>query len=324
MWPILKHLPEQDHPDLLIGYNQADDSGVMRLDDDRAIVFTVDFFPAIVDDPYIFGQVAAANAMSDVYAMGGRPLSALNIVGFPVKDLPIDLLEDVLRGGAEKVNEAGAVVVGGHTIKDSELKYGLAVVGLVDPRRILRINGARPGDRLVLTKPIGTGIYSTALKKEELSGAQEKLFYDVMTTLNRAASEELGNHQASACTDVTGFGLLGHSLEMAEESDVTVAIDAASVPKLDGVLDLAGRGFLTGGGMANREYAAGKLRFESDPSTELEMLLYDAQTSGGLLVSLPAGKADSYVTKIHAAGVSGAAIIGEVHEPADVRIIVNV
>jgi selenide,water dikinase len=295
----------------------------MRLDDERAMVFTVDFFPAIVDDPYIFGQVAAANALSDVYAMGGRPLSALNIVGFPVQDLPIDLLEDVLRGGADKVNEAGAVIVGGHTIKDSELKYGLAVVGLVDPRRIIRINGARPGDRLVLTKPIGTGIYSTALKKEELSGAQERLFYDVMAGLNRAAGEELGGHRANACTDITGFGLLGHGVEMAEESDVTLVIEAASVPKLDGVLELAERGFLTGGGMANREYAAEMLRFEGDPAPALEMLLYDAQTSGGLLVSLPAGEADPYISKLYAAGATGAAVIGEVREPVDVRIIVK-
>ena len=295
----------------------------MRLDDERALVFTVDFFPAIVDDPYIFGQVAAANALSDIYAMGGRPLSALNIVGFPVNDLPIGLLGDMLRGGADKVNEAGAVIVGGHTIKDSELKYGLAATGLVDLRRILHIGGAQPGDRLVLTKPLGTGIYSTALKKGALSDDQERLFYDVMVALNKAAAEGLADFHASACTDVTGFGLLGHALEMAEESNRTVLLDASAIPKLPGVVELAGRGFLTGGGMANREFARDKIELGGGITPEIEMLLYDAQTSGGLLVSLPAGEAGAYVSAISGDGALSAAMIGEIDGPSDTRIVVR-
>jgi len=295
----------------------------MRLDSDRAIIVTVDFFPAIVDDPYIFGQVAAANALSDVYAMGGRPLCALNIVGFPEKDLPIEVLSDVLRGGADKVNEAGAIVIGGHTIKDSELKYGLSVTGIVHPDGILRLRGARPGDRLVLTKPIGTGIYATALKNGELPKDRELLFYDVMIRLNMAAAGEMPAFGAHACTDITGFGLLGHALEMAESSDVTLDIRTEAVPLLPGALELARRGFLTGGGMSNREFAGGELRTEGKLEGAFEMLLYDPQTSGGLLVALPADSADGYVDSIVAGGAESAAVIGEVCEYSGSRIILR-
>ncbi len=295
----------------------------MRLDDERALILTLDFFPAIVDDPYIFGQVAAANALSDVYAMGGAPLSALNIVGFPPQDLPVEVLGDMMRGGADKVNEAGAVIIGGHTIKDSELKYGLSVVGLVHPDEILSLAGARPGDTLVLTKPLGTGIYSTALKHGALSPEQEEFYYASMVTLNRVASLVMKKYGAAACTDVTGFGLLGHALEMAEASDVTIALDVDRVPKLPEVLELAERGYLTGGGMANREYVKNKLIFSGELAPEMEMLLYDAQTSGGLLVALPRERGDDFLEEIHARGIRDAGIIGEILKAVDTRIIVR-
>lgn len=303
--------------------NQADDSGVIRIDQERALILTLDFFPAIVDDPYVFGQVAAANALSDVYAMGGRPVSALNIVGFPPVDLPIEVLGEMLKGGADKVNEAGAVIIGGHTIKDSELKYGLSVVGMVHPDEIMTLGGARPGDVLVLTKPIGTGIYSTALKHDALSEDQEEFYYRIMTTLNRVASEEMKRFGATACTDVTGFGLLGHALEMAEASDVTIEIDVNAVPELPGVLELAKKGYLTAGGMANREYVKDKLAVKGTLTPEMEMLLYDAQTSGGLLVALPMNKSKQYMSTITASGINSAAEIGVVLEANRKKIILK-
>ncbi len=317
-------MPEQSHPDLLVGFNQADDSGVVRLTDELALIFTVDFFPAVVDDALVFGRVAAANALSDVYAMGGRPLCALNLASFPPHDLPMEILGDVLRGGAEKVNEAGAVIVGGHTIKDTELKYGLAVTGTIHPDRIFHIGDARPGERLVLTKPLGSGIYSTALKNGALSGEQERLFYDTMCGLNRAASEEMAGAGAGACTDITGFGLLGHALEMAQASGVTLRVDVAALPLLPDVLGLAKRGFLTGGGMSNREFAGGETTAEGKLTTDMEMLLYDPQTSGGLLVSVPAGNVDAYVEAIRAKGAAEAVLIGEVLEKCESSIILRV
>ena len=207
MWPVLHKIPPQNHPDLIVGTSQADDSGVVRVSEDKAIILTVDFFPAIVDDPYLFGQVAAANAMSDVYAMGGEVLSALNIIGFPEGKLEIEALELLMRGGADKVNEAGGVIVGGHTLKDDELKYGLSIVGTIHPDNIVLTSGAKPGDAIVLTKPLGTGIYSTALKNGALGGEQEDLFVGQMTALNAPAARAMVALEAHACTDVTGFGL---------------------------------------------------------------------------------------------------------------------
>ncbi len=293
---------------------------MVRLSADMALIFTVDFFPAVVDDPFVFGQIAAANAMSDVFAMGGSPLCALNIVGFPIHDLPMNILGEVLRGGAEKVNEAGAVIVGGHTIKDNELKYGLAVTGKIHPDRIVEIGGAKPGDKLVLTKPIGSGIYSTALKNAALDKEREQILYDTMSALNSIASREMVAAKASACTDITGFGLLGHTLEMAQASDVTIRIETGSLPVLPEALDYARKGFLTGGGMSNREFALEEVRVEGDLTSDMEMLLYDPQTSGGLLVSLPAESAERYVKTLHAEGIGSAAVIGEVLETGEKRI----
>ena len=323
MWPALEHLPPQCHPDVIIGCNQADDSAVVRVNDETALVLTVDFFPAIVDDPFIFGQVAAANALSDVYAMGGSPITALNIVVFPRGDVPFEALGDLLRGGAEKVNEAGAVVVGGHTIKGAELMYGLSVVGLIHPDRIIRKEGAENGDLLVLTKPLGTGIYSTALKNGALSARREKLFYRSMSALNRKAAEGLKGFGVSACTDITGFGFLGHALEMARASDVSFRIDTGALPLLPGALDLAKRGFLTGGGLANHEYVKDDIAYEGSVSPPLAMLLCDPQTSGGLLVAIPRRKAARYLSALKRREWEGAAVIGEVEVRSDKRLILT-
>lgn len=308
----MENLPKQSHPDLLVGVNNGDDSGVFRLSDELALIMTVDFFPAVVDDPYVFGQVAAANSLSDVYAMGGRPLSALNIVGFPEGRLPLEVLGEVLKGGADKVREAGAVIAGGHTIKDSELKYGLSVVGLIHPDRIVRIGGARDGDALIMTKPLGTGIYSTALKTGSLQKGAEELLYDVMTTLNSEAAEGMIRFGAHACTDITGFGLIGHALEMARSSGVTLAFDLDKIPILPRALELARKGFVTVGGNSNHEFSNGNILSEDSLAKPLEMILHDPQTSGGLLVALPAKNAEPYVSHLHERGIAGAVRVGEV------------
>jgi len=313
----------QSSPDLIIGFNQADDSGVVRVSEDKAIILSLDFFPAIVDDPYMFGAIAAANALSDVYAMGGKPIAAMNIVCFPDDALEMDILSDVLRGGADKVNEAGAVVVGGHTISDRELKYGLSVTGVIDPEKIVRINGAKPGDALVLTKPLGSGIYSTALKNGALSGEEEKLLYGVMSSLNDIASEEMLSHGANACTDITGFGLLGHLLEMMQESGTTAVIDCNELPLMPDLVDFAARGFLTGGGMANYNFATHEVRIDGELSPEFGMILYDPQTSGGLLVSLPGDKAEGYVASLRKRGVGDARIVGEVVAERKEKIVIK-
>jgi selenide,water dikinase len=323
LWQVLKTLPPQCHPDIIVGCNQADDSGVVRLTDDTALVLSVDFFPAIVDDPYTFGQVAAANSLSDVYAMGGRPITALNIVGFPEGDLPMEVLAELLKGGADKVNEAGAVIVGGHTIRNAELMYGLSVVGLIHPDRILRTAGARNGDVLILTKPLGTGIYSTALKNGALTPRREKLFYRLLSTLNREAAEGLHGFGADACTDITGFGLLGHALEMAEASDASLRIDVRALPQLPGALDLSARGFLTGGGISNHEYVKDQTAVEGRIAPELMMLLCDPQTSGGLLVAMPRKRVARYLAALRKRGVKDASVIGEVEAPSDKRLILE-
>ncbi len=324
MWPVLQKLPPQDHPDLIVGTNQADDGGVVRISDDRAIILTVDFFPAIVDDPYVFGQVAAANAMSDIYAMGGEPLSALNIIGFPEGKLEIEALELLIRGGADKVNEAGAVIIGGHTMIDSELKYGLSVVGTIHPDNIVLTAGARPGDAIVLTKPLGTGIYSTAMKNGALDEGQERLFIDQMIALNAPAARAMVAAGVHACTDVTGFGLAGHALEMTDGSDITIAIDMEAVPLLPDAASFASQGLLTGGGMSNLEYTGSSLEIAGSLTREQKMLLHDPQTSGGLLISLPAEKAQDLVEDLGNSGVIYAAVIGEVLPKGGRPILIRV
>jgi selenide,water dikinase len=287
----LAKLPKPTDPNVLIGYDTADDAGVYQLTPEVALVQTVDFFTPIVDDPYTFGQIAAANALSDVYAMGGRPISALSIVGFPNTGRDLAVLESILLGGHAKMQEAGCVVIGGHSIGDEEIKFGYAVTGLVNPQRVLSNAGARPGDRLVLTKRLGTGIIATALKQGCASEAALAAAVESMVTLNRAASEVALEFSVHALTDVTGFGLLGHAREVAVGSGVSLVLEAARVELLPGALDYTRQGFLPGGLMRNAEFLSGCVEFAGDVSEEVRNLMYDPQTSGGLLLCVGAADA---------------------------------
>jgi len=282
---VLKNIPEENSPDLLIGYNKADDAGVFRINERQALVQTVDFFPPIVDDPYVFGQIAAANALSDIYAMGGKPLTALNIVGFPSGMAP-SVLTQILKGGADKIHEAGATIVGGHSIKDKELKYGLACTGIIDIEKIISNTGAEAGDYLLLTKPLGTGIIATAIKQKIATAEDTANVSRQMAELNRAASELMVRYGAHAATDITGFGLLGHAFEMAEASGVSMEMEFGNLPLLPNVIKYAEAGALTGGANANREYLQDMINISDKLSKAQTDILFDAQTSGGLLIAL--------------------------------------
>jgi selenide,water dikinase len=289
--PLLAELPRSDDPALLVGHELSDDAGVYRISDELAIVTTVDFFTPIVDDPYDFGRVAATNALSDVYAMGARPLTALNLVAWSLEQLGGESLREILRGGADVAAAAGVAIAGGHSIDDREPKYGMAVTGVVHPDRLVRNSTARPGDALFLTKPVGGGVVATAAKRGLAPGGLVAAAVEVMTTLNRDAAEEALAAGASAMTDVTGFGLLGHLHELALASGVAAAIDAGAVPAIDGVLDLL-RGEeppLAGGSRRNREWVEPWVDWDDAVADELRWLLCDAMTSGGLLVAGPAG-----------------------------------
>lgn len=314
---VLRRLSPVAHPDLIVGTETYDDAGVFRLSDELALVQTVDFFPPLVDDPYTFGQIAAANALSDVYAMGGEPLTALNIVGFPDKELDLDILAEILRGGADKVRQAGAVVVGGHSVRDAEVKFGLAVTGRVHPRRIWTNAGARPGDALILTKPIGSGVLTTAVKQGKLPESELGEALAAMTALNRAARDALAGSAGGvhACTDITGFGLLGHAFEMAEGSGATIVIEASRVPLMRHTLELARAGVLTRAHKSTREHIGPRLAVAATVEPALAGVLLDAQTSGGLLLSVPAGLvADAMCEALRQAGTPCAAVVGHVLE----------
>lgn len=308
---MLRRFPRIQHPDVLVGTETSDDAGVFRLRGDLAIVNTVDFFTPIVDDPYVFGQIAAANALSDVYAMGADPITALNVVGFPKATLDIDVLEAVLEGGLERARAAGAVVIGGHTIIDPELKYGMAVTGVVHPKRVVRNVGVRVGDALVLTKPLGTGIVTTALKRRKAPPASVKAAVASMVALNRQASEVMRAFPVHACSDVTGYALLGHGTEMARGSGVSLVFEAKVLPLLPGALRLASAGFLTGGCTRNRAYLADKVVVEPSVPAGYADVAFDPQTSGGLLIALPAGQANRLVRALRSRGVQAATVIGE-------------
>jgi selenide,water dikinase len=291
---VLRHLPLRSDPNLLAGTNVADDAAVYRLRDDLALIQTVDFFTPIVDDPYAYGQIAAANSLSDVYAMGGRPLTALNIVAFPAKSLQDDVLVAILRGGADKAAEAGVPIVGGHTIDDVEPKYGLAVTGTVHPDRFLTAHGAKPGDRLILTKPVGTGVLSTALKGNAAREEHVTQMVHWMTILNRAASEAMMACGASAATDITGFGLLGHLVELCRASGVAAHIRAATVPMLPGALEMAREGHVPGGTRTNLEYVEPSVAYVGEVDEPMRSVLADPQTSGGLLVCMPPSRLPAF------------------------------
>lgn len=304
---------------LLVGIDTSDDAGVLRLDDRTALILTVDFFSPIVDDPYNFGAIAAVNALSDVYAMGGKPLAALNIAAFPPKEDKA-ILRAVLQGGADKVKEAGAVIAGGHSVRDDELKYGLAVVGLVHPDAVIRNAGALPGDRLVLTKPIGTGLLTTARRADAVTAADLEPATSQMLALNRDAAAAMVRVQAHAATDVTGFGLLGHAQEMACASGVGFAIDRAEVPLLARARECATRGFIPAGARNNRSHFG---PFVQGDLTEADWaVLFDPQTSGGLLISVAPAKSDALVSILRDQGIN-AAIIGEVLPEPKARIILR-
>ena len=283
---MLAKLPKQTDPNVLIGFDTADDAGVYQLAPDLALVQTVDFFTPIVDDPYTFGQIAAANALSDVYAMGGRPISALSIVGFPNKAEKLDILEQILQGGHAKMAEANCAVIGGHSLGDEEIKFGYAVTGLVNPQRMLANAGARAGDHLILTKRIGTGIVGTAIKNGRASQAAIAAAVDSMCRLNRAASDIALRFEVHAATDVTGFSLLGHAREMAVASHVSLVIHSPQVQFLPEALDYARAGHLPGGIKRNRDFISGCVGMADSISEEVRHLLYDPQTSGGLLLAV--------------------------------------
>ena len=292
-----------------------DDAGVFVLSDDLALVQTVDFFAPIVDDPYLFGQVAAANALSDVYAMGGEPLTALNIVGFPSGKLPLEVLREILRGGQDKVHEAGALIVGGHTIIDEELKYGLAVTGRAHPKKLLTNAGARVGDRLLLTKPIGTALLATAGKRGELAEPELEALGDSMRSLNAAAARAALELGLTCATDVTGFGLLGHASHIAKASRVTLRILTNRVPLLAGARNAAQRGVRTGGADRNQAYLESRVDWGKSSQVD-RILMIDPQTSGGLLLAVPPDRVDRYVSL-----VPTAVEIGEVVPPATTGLV---
>ena len=300
------------HPRILVGLATRDDAGVYQLSEDLALVQTVDFFPPVVDDPFDFGRIAAANALSDVYAMGARPVTAMNLVGFPADELPAAVLHAILRGAQAVLDEAGVALIGGHSIVDKGVKFGLAVTGTVDPHCLITNAGARPGDVLVLTKPLGVGIIATAAKHQRAPRAAIAAATAAMTRLNRAAAEAMRAAGADACTDITGYGLLGHALEMAEASGVTLVIDQHRVPHFAEALALLRAGTTFGGLAANRGAFGDKVEFAGAVAEIWRDLLLDPQTSGGLLVALPAAQAGPYVARLHAGGDPAAAVIGRV------------
>jgi selenide,water dikinase len=314
--------PAEPDPNLLVGLDTSDDAGVYRLTDELAIVQTVDFFTPIVDDPYSFGQIAAANAISDIYAMGGTPLTALNIVAFPISALDKSILSEILRGAADKVKEAGVTLVGGHSIDDKEPKFGLAVTGLIHPDRVRTNAGAKAGDRLILTKPIGVGILTTSLKNGQLTDAEIERVTQVMTALNKKAAEIMSGYEVHACTDVTGFGLLGHTLEMAKASNAVITIDRQNVPVLPRVRELAEKGFVPGGTKNNFAHVRSDVTFPDGLDQIDQWILCDAVTSGGLLISVAGQQAEKLHRELCEAGVE-AAVIGEVTEAGPGHIIVK-
>jgi selenide, water dikinase len=309
-------------PNVLVATETMDDAGVYRLSEHLALVQTLDFFAPLIDDPYAFGRIAAANALSDVYAMNGRPITALNIAAFPDDDLPLEILGEIVRGASERVTAAGAVTLGGHTVRDKEIKFGLSVTGLVDPREMLTNAGAKVGDILVLTKPLGTGFVTTAAKREECPPAVLERAIAQMVELNAIGRDALrAAGGASALTDVTGYGLAGHALEMAEGSKLTFEIDAAALPLIEGVEPLAIPRYHTRGSKSNREFVQARLHVDPQADPLRVEFLFDAQTSGGLLIAIAADRAGTLVAELRNRGAAAAAVIGRVIERAgDVAI----
>lgn len=318
----MRLLPKQEPvPELLVGNETSDDAGVYKLTDSIALIQTVDYFTPVVDDPYMFGQIAAANSLSDVYAMGGEPKTVLNIVGYPVKKLGPDILAEIMRGAGDKVKEAGAITIGGHSVDDQEPKFGLSVTGIAHPDAIWKNVGAKPGDVLVLTKPIGVGILTTGIKRNSITPEQEQAVTETMALLNKSAAEALKPFHPSAVTDVTGFGLLGHGSEMARGSDVTLEFTLSKVPVLNGTFELAAEGVVPGGSKSNHKWLENDVTYNHITESE-QLVLCDAITSGGLLVALSEAEAGPYIEELHKAGLAQATIIGQVRPKSDKLITV--
>jgi len=311
-----------EDPNLIVGFERSDDAGVYKLSEDLAIIQTVDFFTPIVDDPYWFGQIAAANAISDVYAMGGKPLTAMNLVCFPIKTMDIEILKDILRGGLDKLKEAETTLVGGHSIEDNEIKYGLSMTGIIHPNKILTNSGAKVGDALVLTKPLGTGIINTAIKGGMANDKVIAKVSESMAALNKNASLAMQEVGVSACTDITGFGLLGHLSEMVRGNGFGMIVYAGKVPYFPEAKEFAGMGMVPGGTYRNKDFFSHWIRFDSTVPQYLQDILFDPQTSGGLLISVPRGKADSLLIQLREKNVHEAVIIGEVVAEPKEKIIV--
>jgi selenide, water dikinase len=318
----LAGLPQEKHPDILVGLDTSDDAGVVRLSPELALIQTLDFFTPIVDNPYDFGRIAAANALSDVYAMGGVPLTAMNILCFPIQELPGEVLAEILRGGADQLRLAGVHLAGGHSVDDPEPKFGLSVTGTVHPERVTTNAGARPGDVLVLTKPLGTGILMTAAKFDALDASTMDLAVESMASLNAAAAAAMrevgiGPGLVSAATDITGFGLLGHLSHIATQSGVWLSLENEAIPLLPRACELAQAGFTTGGGVSNAAYLAELVTFEDTVSDDSRQVLFDPQTSGGLCIAVASDKLSALLTALEKQGVATRAVIGrvEVGEP---------
>jgi len=310
---VLCHLPKFHDDNLIVGLDTSDDAAVYKINDDSAVILTMDFFTPVVDEPYMFGQVAAANSLSDVYAMGGKPLTAMNIVCFP-NCLSIDVLGQILKGGADKVLEAGAVIAGGHSVEDNEPKYGLSVMGVVHPDKVVTNSGAKAGDVLILTKPLGLGILNTAIKADLLEAETINIAVNTMSYLNKDACEAMMIVGVNSCTDITGFGLLGHALEMAEGSQVTMEIWSDYIPIIKESLELARMGIIPGGAYKNESYIGDKVIFNNDIKQEIKDILYDPQTSGGLLISVSEDKSEKLMKLLKEKNKTSFNIIGKVKE----------
>jgi selenide,water dikinase len=304
----LKNIPHQNLPGILVGYAHSDDAGVFSVGPGKALVQTVDFFAPIVDDAYTYGQIAAANALSDIYAMGGKPITALSIVAFPNKLLQSSVLTDIMRGGQDKLSDAGVALLGGHSVRDEEVKFGYAVTGLIDPSQIKQNSGARPGARVLLTKPLGTGLVTTAIKRGQATAAHIAAAVASMRELNARASEIAVQFQADTMTDVTGFGLIGHAHEVAQASKVSIEIDHRQLPILPGALDYSRGGYCAGGLNSNREYFSQNIRLSSSLLPEICDLVFDPQTSGGLLIFIRDADSPGLIQALEGAGVAAASI----------------
>jgi selenide,water dikinase len=313
----LAKLPKKEDPNLLVGYDTSDDAGVYRLTDEIALITTADFITPPVNDPYTFGQISAANSISDVYAMGGRPLTCLNLAMFPAKKLEPEVLHQIVAGALSKITESGAVLAGGHTIEDDEPKFGLAVTGIVHPKKYWSNRGAKPGDVILLTKPIGSGVIFNANIKKLVSDQAMKECIEILTTLNRKAAEVAAGFEVHAATDITGFGLAGHCYEMVKGSQVAMKFSMDRIPVMKEALEMYQKGVTTGVNNFNRELVAGAIRFEKDLPLWHKEIVYDPQTSGGLLLSVPASQGESLLKALQTAEVRWASLIGEVKPATD-------